>query len=120
VFVFRRPLQLPAVRSPRPGPRKRGYDRAWDTARAEHLAQYPICEECLKHGWRTKATVVDHHVPHRGDPRTFWARAQWRSMCTHHHCSWKARYENRGYDDTVGADGLPIDPAHPFNQPEPR
>ena len=40
-----------------------------------------LCEECLKEGRYVKATVVDHVVPHRGDPTLFWDRSNWRGLC---------------------------------------
>ena len=35
----------------------------WRTARKQQLNSYPFCEECLKAGKRTKATMVDHIKP---------------------------------------------------------
>jgi 5-methylcytosine-specific restriction protein A len=35
----------------------------WRYARKQQLEQHPLCEECLKRGIHTKATMVDHIVP---------------------------------------------------------
>ena len=35
----------------------------WRYARKKQLEAHPFCEECLKVGKRTKATMVDHIVP---------------------------------------------------------
>lgn len=53
---------------------------AWRKARAEFLARHPFCVEC-----GAPATVVDHIVPHRGDPIIFWDRRRWQSMCASCH-----------------------------------
>lgn len=62
----------------------RGYGRAWQRARAVFLAAHPFCEECLKQGRYVKATDVDHVAAHRGDPKLFWDRSNWRALC--HRC----------------------------------
>lgn len=59
----------------------RGYNRKWQKASKAFLHAHPLCEECLKHGRYTKATVVDHIVPHRGDPKLFWDQSNWQSLC---------------------------------------
>ena len=48
----------------------RGYNRAWQKARKAYLEAHPLCVKCLEEGRYVRATVVDHIVPHRGDP---WA-----------------------------------------------
>nr|DAZ53348.1 MAG TPA: HNH endonuclease [Caudoviricetes sp.] len=39
----------------------------------------------MRQGRYTKATVVDHITPHRGDPRLFWDEANWQPMCKQCH-----------------------------------
>ena len=63
----------------------RGYGRAWQRARKRYLETHPLCAECLREGRYTKATVVDHIRPHRGDARLFWDTSNWRPLCEHHH-----------------------------------
>lgn len=36
---------------------------AWKNARKRQLLHRPFCEECLKSGKRTAATIADHKVP---------------------------------------------------------
>jgi hypothetical protein len=50
--------------------------------------------------------------PHHGDPIKFW-NGKLQSLCAHCHESRKKFLELRGYDNTISADGMPIDPRHP-------
>ena len=61
----------------------RGYGAAWqrESRRFLSMPEHRLCEECLKEGRYVKATVVDHIVPHRGDPALFWDRSNWRGLC---------------------------------------
>lgn len=55
--------------------------RAWIDGRAVFLAIHPLCAECQKHGCLAAATVVDHIVPHRGDPALFYNQDNWQTLC---------------------------------------
>lgn len=77
----------------RPSAAKRGYNGEWRKARTEYLAAHPHCRECSKHGVTRLASVVDHVVPHRGDKRLFWHRANWQPLCEPCHNSIKQRQE---------------------------
>lgn len=59
----------------------RGYDSRWRKARAAFLQRNPLCNECIKHGRLTPATVVDHVIPHRGDQKLFWDEDNWQALC---------------------------------------
>ena len=59
----------------------RGYGRAWQKASKQYLAAHPLCVLCAAEGRYTKATVVDHIQPHRGDRILFWDRTNWQSLC---------------------------------------
>lgn len=59
----------------------RGYDSRWRKARAAFLQRNPLCNECIKHGRLTPATVVDHVIPHRGDQKLFWDEVNWQALC---------------------------------------
>ena len=72
-------------RQPRKSIAKRGYGRSWRRARREYLAEHPLCAECDRDGRTTEATIVDHVIPHRGDPELFWDRTNWQSLCKPHH-----------------------------------
>ena len=39
----------------------------------------------MKEGRYTRATDVDHIVPHRGDPALFWDEDNWQALCHRHH-----------------------------------
>lgn len=77
----------------RPSARDRGYNHEWRKARVEFLAMHPHCRECAQHGVTRLATVVDHIIPHRGDQRLFWHRANWQPLCEPCHNSVKQRRE---------------------------
>lgn len=86
---------------PEPRPRsstQQGYGYKWQKARAVFLADNPLCVECMKqHPPRyTRATVVDHIVPHSGDKDLFWRRSNWQALCKQHHDRKTAR-ENGGF-----------------------
>lgn len=65
----------------RGGAAVRGYDRRWREARARYLRLHPLCAECLRAHKAEPATVVDHIVPHRGDPKLFWDERNWQPLC---------------------------------------
>ena len=74
----------------RPSAAHRGYNHEWRKARAEYLQAHPTCRLC-----GNLATLVDHVIPHRGDKRLFWTRANWQPLCTPCHSSTKQRQESR-------------------------
>ena len=59
-------------REQRPNATDRGYDHRWRQRRESFLADHPLCVECERQGRVREATVVDHVIPHRGDPDLFW------------------------------------------------
>ena len=73
----------------------RGYDSRWQKARKRFLQAHPLCEQCLKEGRYTKATVVDHVVPHRGDPKLFWDEGNWQALCKRCHDKKTGREDSR-------------------------
>lgn len=75
--------------------RSRGYDGRWDKARRAFLSEHPLCVMCQREGRVEPATVVDHIVPHRGDPRLFWDEANWQPLCKRHHDRDKQSQERR-------------------------
>jgi 5-methylcytosine-specific restriction enzyme A len=46
---------------------------------------------CQAAGRLAAATVVDHIVPHRGDPVLFWDEGNWQSQCKPCHDAKTAR-----------------------------
>lgn len=59
--------------------------------RPAQLLEEPFCRDCAKQNLRTRATVVDHIVPHRGDRVLFEDRKNLQSLCTSHHNAKTAR-----------------------------
>ena len=57
------------------------YNRRWRKVSKLFLAAHPLCVECQRQGKLTPATVVDHIVPHRGDPQRFWDENNWQGLC---------------------------------------
>jgi 5-methylcytosine-specific restriction protein A len=65
------------------GSTERGYTYRWQKESKAFLREHPLCEceECQAGELRvTTASVVDHHIPHRGDQALFWDRRNWRAM----------------------------------------
>lgn len=61
---------------------ERGYDRRWARARVRFLADHPFCEcqDCQREGKIIPSEVVDHRIPHKGDPVLFWDENNWQAM----------------------------------------
>lgn len=72
----------------RPNSTQRGYGRAWEKAKAEHLEAHRYCRMCGAAG-----TTVDHKTPHKGDAGLFWDRTNWQTLCTSCHSGAKQREE---------------------------
>ena len=109
----------------------RGYDWKWRKARAEFLAENPLCRMCEERGDPPRvAEVVDHKTPHRlaaalasKDPdrirnaqKLFWDRKNWQGLCKHDHDSIKQRLEKSGSVAGCDVTGRPLDPKHHWNR----
>ncbi|MBY9077266.1 HNH endonuclease [Paenibacillus sp. HN-1] len=79
---------------------ERGYGRKWQVARARFLRLHPICTECERKGKVTASNVVDHIVPHKGDPVLFWDENNWQALCTPCH-SRKTVQQDGGFGNPV-------------------
>lgn len=90
--------------------------KAWAIRRRDQLAQHPTCCLCDAEGVIRirERMVVDHHPPHRGDYVQFFTGPV-RTLCKHHHDTQAQADEGRGYSLSVGDDGFPTDPLHPFS-----
>lgn len=68
-------------------PNHRGYTSRWRKAAKSYLNSHPLCVICAQKDppRYTKATVVDHIVPHRGDTELFWDRTNWQALCKQCH-----------------------------------
>lgn len=69
----------------RRSPGRNLYDRRWRKARKDYLMRHPLCEPCEAKGVQHAATVIDHIVPHRGDPVLFWDQSNWQAMAKRCH-----------------------------------
>lgn len=78
-------------------PSRRWYSlKAWRDRRAAQLAHEPTCRMHREQtGQIVIATVADHVVPHREDPRLFW-HGELQSLCASCHSSVKQREERQG------------------------
>ena len=74
---------------------RRGYSSRWQKASKAYLRSHPLCVECMKLGRYTKATLVDHVVPHRGDQKLFWDQNNWQGLCARHHNVKTGREDSR-------------------------
>jgi len=63
----------------------RGYGSRWRAERKRFLELNPLCVECHRMRRLTAATVVDHIVPHKGDPALFWNQSNWQVLCRRCH-----------------------------------
>jgi 5-methylcytosine-specific restriction enzyme A len=75
----------------RPSAARRGYGPRWRRARQAFLKRNPFCVACRAEGRLVSATVVDHVVPHHGDPVLFWDEGNWAAMCKPCHDAKTAR-----------------------------
>lgn len=100
--------------------RKLYWTNRWKAVRRNQLLTQPLCENCLKHGRITAATVCDHVDPKtKLDPATFFV-GPFQSLCDADpwrcHSSVKQSEERLGYVKGSTADGRPTDANHPWNR----
>lgn len=111
----------------------RGYDWKWQQARKAFLALpgNQFCERCKARGVlnaghlrmdgspQTNAKrihlVVNHRIPHKGDQRLFWDRANWEVACPDHHDIRIQQEEAGKVRSGIDLTGRPLDPSHPWN-----
>ncbi len=73
----------------------RGYGAKWRTARKAFLKRNPLCFECQGKGILKAAAVVDHIIPHKGDPGLFWDESNWQALCKTCHDRKTAKSDGR-------------------------
>ncbi|KKB86457.1 hypothetical protein VW29_02550 [Devosia limi DSM 17137] len=100
--------------------RKHYWTNRWKRARAEQLFKQPLCENCLRYGRVTVATVCDHVDPKtKLDPNTFFA-GPFQSLCDADpwrcHSKVKQSEERLGYVKGSTEDGRPVAADHPWNR----
>ncbi len=96
----------------RPNSTQRGYGYRWQKARLVHLAEHPLCATHLERGETVAATVVDHIVPHKGDPELFWDPENHQSLCKPCHDA-KTATEDGGFGRAGGRGGESLQVAGP-------
>lgn len=101
---------------PRQSAHRRGYDGRWRRYRVMFLRRHPLCVLCQQQGKATSATVVDHIIPHRGDPERFWDESNHQPLCKPCHDGAKRAQELRGLARGCGPDGIPLDVSHPWRE----
>ena len=90
----------------------------WRRLRAYMLAQNPLCVAC-----GGAAEILDHVQPHRGNEDLFYDPMNLQSMCKSCHDRKTAKYDSNFVKKKknwsfgkCSTDGLPTDPAHPWNK----
>jgi 5-methylcytosine-specific restriction enzyme A len=86
----------------RPNAHDRGYTYRWTRVSREFLWRRRWCIGCLAIGVRSKATLVDHIIPHKGDRALFWSSANWQPCCEWHHNSIKPELERQFAERRIG------------------
>ncbi|WP_080420665.1 HNH endonuclease [Burkholderia ubonensis] len=86
---------------------------AWQRLRASVLADEPLCRKCSKQGRIVPATDVDHHDGNPGNND----RENLVPLC--HSCHSRKTAADHGKRVRYGCDanGMPLDPHHPWNRP---
>ena len=79
--------------SQRGSAREQGYTTRWDRLSRTYRSTYPLCLGCLTVGRTALAQVVDHVLPHRGDPVRMWDTDNLQPLCKWHHDVIKQRLE---------------------------
>lgn len=88
------------------------YKSRWRRLRQAVLDKRPLCVMCLQDGRITPATVVDHIIPHRGNPALMWDEANLQPLCATHHNATKQRLEKGSRAMGCDANGMPLDQEH--------
>lgn len=97
--------------------RSSAYDRSWEILRLKYLRFNPKCEVV---GCGDRAEQVDHILTVRDAPhlRLEWTNLQ--ALCWHHHAALTRVYDDGRLDGACDVHGLPLDPGHPWAQPDSR
>ena len=75
--------------------RDRGYNFKWRRRSKLFLKAHPLCAECLKQNNLTPSIVVDHIIPHRGEPVLMWNETNnWQALYERCHNKKTRRYDN--------------------------
>lgn len=91
--------------------RERGYTAAWDRAAATYKRRHPLCLGCEAVAVVAVCEVIDHIIPHQGDPALMWDRANWQPACRWHHDRIKQQLEHLWRVGRITAADLRLDSA---------
>ncbi len=91
---------------------------AWKRLRAEVLASEPLCRMCTARGLVVPATDVDHIEDSREDYTDDNSRENLQSLCHTCHSLKTAASMNKSVFLGCDVNGVPLDPAHPWNKAE--
>jgi septum formation inhibitor MinC len=94
---------------------KKVYDREWQKVRAHYLFHHPRCAICGK-----TAIDVDHKNNIRDAPHRKYDESNLQSLCHKHHSLVTQAFDNGKVRGACDEDGMPVDPGHPWNQPDNR
>ena len=86
----------------------------WKKTRLIQLQKQPLCKMCMEQGMITKADVVDHVIPHKGNRELFFY-GKLQSLCKLHHDSTKQSEERTGKVIGGNINGIPLDANHHWN-----
>lgn len=89
--------------------RQRGYDVTWDKQARHFKNLNPLCLGCTAVGRVTATAVVDHIIPHRGDPVLFADPNNRQPACAWHHDVVKQRLEQAYAQGKATAADLRLD-----------
>ena len=67
------------------------YNGAWVGISKAYLRTYPLCEECLRHGYETKSTQTDHITPLNDGGTNEWSNLK--ALCRACHSRKTATYD---------------------------
>jgi 5-methylcytosine-specific restriction protein A len=87
----------------------------WAILKARQLKRHKDCVYCLQMGLFTKATHVDHKVPHRGNYGLFRDPNNLQSLCAVHANSTKQKEELTGQTQGCAVTGWPLGKEHFWN-----
>lgn len=100
-----KPFHAPKLAQSRESAHERGYNRRWRKYRDWFLRQ-PAHRFCATPGCRRAPTVVDHIMPHKGDPELFWDEKNHQALCKACHDAKTAR-EDGAFGKLRGAGQWP-------------
>lgn len=91
--------------------RERGYSSLWDRSSRIYRAAHPLCVGCQAIGVVKATELVDHVIPHKGDPALMWGEHNWQACCRWHHDQVKQILERKHARREISDADLKLDSA---------